>query len=239
MTAIIGLHGFTRTGRMFDELSHYLPRHVVAPDLPGHGASGDVPATFESVVGLVEWLAGGEPPVVIGYSMGGRLALRYALERPVSGLILVSSGPGIVDETVRSQRRAADVALAESILELGTESFIDGWLKNPLFSGLEKRDPIWRAVDRQNRLLSPAQGLADALVAFGQGVQPYLGDRIDELVIPTLIVAGAEDAKYAAIASDLGQRIAGSQLAILEGVGHCVVGEAPAELGDVISGFLY
>ncbi|MBK5265830.1 MAG: alpha/beta fold hydrolase [Acidimicrobiia bacterium] len=239
MSALIGLHGFTQAGRMFDELSHYLPRHIEAPDLPGHGASSDLPATFESVVGLIEWLAGGEPPVLIGYSMGGRLALRYALERPVAGLVLISAGPGIAHPAEREERRINDEGLAAGLAVEGVEAFIDQWLGNPMFGGLTKRHEIWRAVDRETRLLSSAEGLARALVGYGQGSQPYLGDRLAELRVPTLIVAGADDAKYVAIARTMHGAIDGSRLAIIEGVGHAVVGEDPAELGDLISRFLY
>lgn len=224
---------------MFDELSHYLPRYIEAPDLPGHGASSDLPTTFESVIGLVEWLASGEPPVLIGYSMGGRLALRYALERPVSGLVLISASPGIANPVEREKRRISDERLAGGIAVQGVDAFIDAWLGNPIFGGLAKRHEIWRAVDRETRLLSSADGLARALVSYGQGSQPYLGDRLGELRVPTLIVAGADDAKYVAIADTMHGAIAGSQLAVIEGVGHTVIGEDPAELGDLISRFLY
>lgn len=239
VSALIGLHGFTQAGRMFDELSHYLPRHVEAPDLPGHGGSSDLPTTFESVIRLVEWLAAGEPPVLLGYSMGGRLALRYALERSVERLVLVSAGPGIADAEAREGRRQSDQQLAASLTEGGIEAFIDQWLANPLFAGLSKRHEIWRAVDRETRLLNSPRGLASALVDFGQGTQPYLGDRLSGLTVPTLIVAGADDEKYVAIARSMHDAIEDSQLAIIEGAGHALVGEAPAELGDLISHFLY
>jgi pimeloyl-ACP methyl ester carboxylesterase len=108
-----------------------------------------------------------------------------------------------------------------------------------MFGGLAKRHEIWRAVDRETRLLSSADGLARALIGYSQGSQPYLGDRLAELRVPTLIVAGADDAKYVAIAETMHRAIDGSQLAIIEGVGHAVVGEDPAELGDLISRFLY
>ncbi len=224
---------------MFDELSHYLPRHVEAPDLPGHGGSSDLPTTFESVTSLIEWLAAGEPPVLIGYSMGGRLALRYALERPVERLVLISAGPGIGDAVAREERRQSDERLAATLTGDDTEAFIDEWLAKPLFAGLGRRHEIWRAVDRETRLLNSAQGLASALVDFGQGTQPYLGDRLSDLAVPTLIVAGADDSKYVAIAGSMHAAIKDSQLAIIKGAGHAVVGEAPAELGDRISHFLY
>ncbi len=239
MSALIGLHGFTQSGRMFDELSHYLPRHLEAPDLPGHGGSSDVPTTFDSVVGLVDWLAAGEPPMLVGYSMGGRLALRYAVERPVAGLVIISAGPGISDPQERADRRSADGRLAEAIVEGGMEPFVDQWLANPLFAGLAKRHEIWRAVDRESRLLGSASGLARALVDYGPGTQPYLGDRMAEIAAPTLIVAGDEDAKYVEIAHEMHAAIAGSVLAMIPGAGHALVGEKPAELGETISRFLY
>ena len=239
MTAHIGLHGFTQSGRMFDELSHYLARPLLASDLPGHGRAGNLPATTQAVMAIIDEAAMGLPPVLVGYSMGARLALQYAVDRPTEALVLISGSPGIVDPGERERRREADARLAEVLIEKGLEGFIDDWLAAPMFAGLHDRDPLWQAVDRQHRLANSPADVARALIGLGQGTQPYVGNRLAEIEAPTLIVAGMADEKYVAIAEDMARRISGARLEILVGHGHALVGEAPAQLGDLINRFLH
>lgn len=239
MAALIGLHGFTQTGRMFDELADRIPRDMVAPDLPGHGPSDQVPVEWESVVGLVDGLAGGEPPDLIGYSMGGRLAIRYALERPVSRLVLISTGPGIGDDAQRAKRREADGMLIERLRSGDLATFIDDWLGSPLFIGLNKRHEVWRSVDRAQRLTSSAEGLARSLERMGQGTFPYQGARLSKIHIPTLVVAGGLDAKYLAIAREMTDAMPNAQITVVADAGHAVIGERPDAVGRAITDFLY
>lgn len=238
MGAFLGLHGFTQTGHMFDEVSHYLPRPVRTVALPGH-EDHVAEATFAAVARSIDTAAGGQPPTVIGYSMGGRLGLRYCLERPAEALILISANAGIADPQQRAERVVTDQLLADRLVAVGCEAFIDEWLARDIFAGLNRRDDVWRAVDRQHRLTNSATELARALVGFSQGTHPYLGDRLSELEIPTLVIAGSEDEKYVAAAQFLSSRIPDATIEILDGVGHCCLAEAPEMVGDVISRFLY
>lgn len=231
------LHGFTQRGTMWDEVAALVGGEWSAPDLPGHG--GRAACSWAQAVALVGGLLGGmaRPCCLVGYSMGGRLALAAALDHPgvVDRLVLVSAGPGIADAGARARRRADDLALADRIEAGGTAAFVDDWLARPLFAGLAARSPQWRAADRAARRGNEAAGLAAALRLLGQGAQPYLGERLGELAAPVLLIAGADDERYAALARRMGERIARATVAEVAGAGHAVVGERPAEMAAAVS----
>ncbi len=239
---LAALHGFTLTGAMFGELRPLLGREVVAPDLPGHGAASAGAATPEATVTVAARAleAAGPPADLLGYSLGGRVALLAALERPelVRRLVVVSASAGIAGAGERADRREADEALAQRIEQEGVAAFVDGWLAAPMFAGLAARGEEWRAADREARLGNTAPGLAAALRGLGQGTFPYLGDRVGELAVPLLAVAGGRDAKYAAAARALAVAVPDGRVAVVPDAGHAVVGEAPAELAAAVGGFL-
>jgi len=236
--AIVALHGFTQHGGMFEELAAHLPWQVDAPDLPGHGGAGAVPPVFDSAVKSVARMVGHRP--LLGYSQGGRVALGVAVEYPrsVSHLILVSSGPGIADPGLRRDRLKSDAVLADRIESEGLEPFIDRWLDQPLFDGLRRRGSEWCERDRKLRLDNSAAGLAAALRGMGQGSQPYFGDRLGELQMPVLVVAGALDAAYVAIGTRIASAAPHGMLVTVEGAGHAVIGEAPDKVADEVGRFL-
>jgi len=156
---LLALHGFTQRGWAFEELSRAASLPVDAPDLPGHGDSAVSP-DLGSALGWLEEVAGAGPRPLLGYSMGGRLALQFALARPdlVSALVLVSASPGIADAGLRTERRSADAELADRIGEVGVDAFVDEWLARPMFAGLEHRGREWRAADRAMRCTNTATG---------------------------------------------------------------------------------
>jgi 2-succinyl-6-hydroxy-2,4-cyclohexadiene-1-carboxylate synthase len=228
----LALHGFTQRGSMWDEVAALAGGDWSAPDLPGHG--GRPACSWEEAVALVGGLLEGVAPprCLVGYSMGGRLALAAALDHPspVDRLVVFSASAGIEEGADRQRRRAEDLALADRLEAMGVGAFVDEWLSRPLFAGLAARPPAWRADDRQARAGNDASGLAAALRLLGQGAQPYLGDRLGELGLPVLLVAGGEDRRYADLAGRLGERIARATVAEVAGAGHAVVGERPAEV---------
>jgi 2-succinyl-6-hydroxy-2,4-cyclohexadiene-1-carboxylate synthase len=235
----LALHGFTQRGSMWTEVAGLVGGRWVTPDLPGHGDGPGRP--WEETVG---WVAGllralPAPGSLVGYSMGGRLALAVALDHPglVDRLAVVSASAGLPDPAARRQRLAEDLALADRIEQIGVAAFIDEWLSRPLFGGLAVRDRMWRDADRTARLGSTAGGLAGALRLLGQGAQPYLGNRLGELAMPVLLVAGGDDRKYAALAEELGGRIPRAEVALVPGAGHAVVGERPADVAALLAGW--
>ncbi|NIA25838.1 MAG: alpha/beta fold hydrolase [Gammaproteobacteria bacterium] len=235
--AIVALHGFTQHGGMFAELAMLVGREILAPDLPGHGGAAASPATFPEAVAAVAAVAAGRP--LLGYSQGGRIALGVALEHPeaVTHLILISAGIGIADEQRRLARRADDEALARSIEREDLGPFLERWMSRPIFEGLRRRGAAWLEEDLTLRLENTAQGIATALRGMGQGAQPWYGDRLEELKMPVLFMAGDQDPRYVAI----GERVTAAthgRLLVVEGAGHAIVGETPRKVALEIEQFL-
>ncbi len=239
---LVALHGFTQHGGSFRELAGLLEHTVLAPDLPGHGRTESTPVTIESALqGLVAAMeAIGRPRPVLGYSQGGRLALLLALHRPdlIERLILVSASPGISGSAARTSRRELDERLAGHIEEVGIEAFIDEWLALPMFAGLLHRPAEWIARDRAMRLENTAQGLADALRGMGQGVQPYVGDRLGEVQMPVLLIAGGRDDKYRDLAYRMGSALSEATVWVDPSAGHAVIGEQPDSVAGTIRSWL-
>jgi 2-succinyl-6-hydroxy-2,4-cyclohexadiene-1-carboxylate synthase len=233
---VVLVHGFTQTMASWEAVGERLGERweVVRVDLPGHGGSGAIRAGFEEAAGLVGE-AGGSAAYV-GYSLGGRLCLRLALDRPelVPALVLIGASPGIADPGGRAERRAADEALAERIERDGVAAFLDGWLAGPLFATLPEA-----AAGRAERLANTADGLAWALRALGTGAQEPLWDRLAGLRPPTLLLAGELDAKFTAIARQMATAIGPTaQVALVPGAGHAAHLERPAEVAARLEAFL-
>jgi len=233
---VVLVHGFTQTLAAWGPVAERLAGRwqVVRVDLPGHGGSGGVRAGFSEAAGLAREAEG--VGVECGYSLGGRLCLRLALDRPdlVQGLVLVGASPGIADPGARAERRAADEALAERVEREGVAAFLDRWLAGPLFATLPAE-----AAGRADRLANTAEGLAYALRRLGTGAQEPLWDRLGRLRPPTLLVAGDRDAKFAAIAGEMAAAIGRhARVALVPGAGHAVHLERPAELAALVEELL-
>jgi 2-succinyl-6-hydroxy-2,4-cyclohexadiene-1-carboxylate synthase len=207
---------------------------VVGVDLPGHGGSGGVRVGFEEAAGLVGEAGG--VGAYVGYSLGGRLCLRLALERPdlVRRLVLIGASPGIADPGQREARRDADEVLARRIERDGVAVFLEAWLAGPLFSSL----PV-EAAGREERLANTAEGLAYALRRLGTGVQESLWDRLGDVRPPVLLVAGERDGKFAAIAREVAAAIGPSaRVVVVAGAGHAVHLERPDETAALVEEFV-
>ncbi len=237
--ALILAHGFTQTARSWAPCIQLLTDRSVDPDsirsvdMPGHGAATDARADlWKSADHLVSV---GGPGNYIGYSMGGRVAMHAALSHPdeVEQLVLVGATPGIVDDTERRSRRAADELLADHIESVGVEQFIDEWLANPLFAGLTAESAL-----RQDRLSNTAEGLASSLRLAGTGTQDPLWDRLGEISCPVLLVVGANDVKFRAIADQMVDHLPDASVSVIEGSGHSAHMERPVETVEAILGWL-
>jgi 2-succinyl-6-hydroxy-2,4-cyclohexadiene-1-carboxylate synthase len=233
---VVLVHGFTQTQAAWEPVAARLRARwrLVRVDLPGHGGSAGVRAGFAEAAGLVGECGG--RAAYVGYSLGGRLCLRLALDRPelVRTLVLLGASPGIADAAERAERRAADEALAAGIERDGVAAFLDRWLAGPLFATL----PAARA-GVADRLANTPAGLASALRLLGAGAQTPLWDRLAGLRCPTLLVAGALDGKFAAIAAEMAAAIGpAARRALVPGAGHAVHLERPAEVAVLLDGFL-
>jgi 2-succinyl-6-hydroxy-2,4-cyclohexadiene-1-carboxylate synthase len=229
------LHGFTQTGRSWAPVLTEIGERYrcFAPDLPGHGdMASRRPCTPGAFVAYLRGLPEARF-VVVGYSMGGRLALRFALEHPsrVERLVLVSSGPGIADAAERSVRLGEDLASADRIEATPLEAFVDEWAAQPLLAGLPRGVA---ELAREDRLRNTPSGLAAALRGLGQGACEPMWDRLAELPMPVRIVAGERDAKYRAIAESAASRIPNAQVICVAEAGHAVQLEKPEAVAAAI-----
>ncbi|HWC10268.1 MAG TPA: alpha/beta fold hydrolase, partial [Acidimicrobiales bacterium] len=131
-------------------------------------------------------------------------------------------------------RWAADDELAAAIERDGTDAFLERWLASPLFAGLRPAP-----ADLAARRANPPEGLAAALRLLGTGVQQPLWDRLGDLRVPVLLLAGAEDAKFTALARRMAEAVgAGAEVALVPGAGHAAHLERPDEAAAVIERFL-
>lgn len=233
----VALHGFTQRGSMWQQVAAGVGGDWRCPDLPGHG--GQPVRSWDDTVAWVAAVAGAAPPPrrLVGYSMGGRLALAAALGHPglVQALALLSASPGIADPEARRGRREEDGRLADRIEAVGPAAFLDEWLGRAWFGGGRVPPAEWRRAEHAARSGSTARGLSGALRSLGQGVQPWLGDRLGELPMPVLLVAGADDVRYAALAMEMGRATSRATVALLPAAGHALVGEKSAEVAALLA----
>jgi 2-succinyl-6-hydroxy-2,4-cyclohexadiene-1-carboxylate synthase len=219
------VHGFTQTNSSWAELAADLARDhtVVRVDAPGHGRSSAAAVDLDRGGELL--LDVGGPATYVGYSMGARFCLHAALARPaeVQGLVLISGTAGIDDDHERAVRRASDTSLADRISALGVASFVDAWLDLPLFSGL----PRDRA-DVAGRRTNTEAGLRSSLELAGTGTQRPQWSGLAALAMPVLVVAGADDPKFVALAERMAVAIGDTAtLAVVPRAGHTVHLEQP------------
>ncbi|HNJ96906.1 MAG TPA: alpha/beta fold hydrolase [Ilumatobacteraceae bacterium] len=231
--AIVFVHGFTQTGNSWKPIAEqFVSRghQVVLVDLPGHGESANVRADLRRTADMVAQLGG--PATYVGYSLGGRVCLHLALMYPhlVRSLVLIGAHPGIADADERAARRASDDALADRLLEIGVPAFLAEWMALPLFGGFDTGD-----ADRADRLRNTAEGLAASLRMAGTGEQLPLWPRLRELNMPVLALAGADDAKFAAVAEQIAAAVPMGRHLLIDGAAHAAHLQRPAHVVDAIA----
>ena len=246
---LVLLHGFTGSAAAWGDLARRLAarRRVIAFDLPGHGASpaprdptdARLPQVADALVRALASL-GVRDADWIGYSLGARTALHVAVAHPeaVKSLILEGGSPGIADSVERAARAEADARLADAIERDGLEHFVDDWLAQPLFATQTRLPAGVRARERARRLRGSAAGYAASLRATGTGTQEPLWERLAEIRARVLLVAGALDVKFCAIAHAMAAALRDARVAIVPGAGHAVHLERPDAWLDEVEPFL-
>ncbi len=220
---LVLLHGFTNTGACWGPvLAAAGERYrALAPDIRGHGsASAARPVTLAAVLDDIA-----PTDILVGYSMGGRIALHAALAGRAQRLILLSASPGIADDSERARRRDEDEELAARVERWSIEEFAGRWAQTPILAGLT---PELAAQAHADRLRSTPAGLAAALRGLGTGALPPLWDRLHELTIPVTLIVGERDSKFVAIARQMVEALPDARVVVVAGAGHAVHLEHPA-----------
>ena len=246
---IVLLHGFTGSSASWATLRAALDatHTTIAVDLPGHGRSSSPsdPTRYaltrfaNDVVRVLDSLHL-ERVALLGYSMGGRAALRLALAHParVAALVLESASPGIEDPVQRHERVAADIALATSIERDGVDAFVSRWEDLPMWVSQRRLAETVLDAQRAQRMASDAGGLANSLRGAGAGVDESVIHRLAELIVPTLVVVGALDEPYVALGRSIRQALPDARLTVVPESGHAVHLERPDALADTVLEFL-
>ena len=192
--------------------------------------------TFEE---RIDELLEAVPPgsAVVGYSMGGRLALHAALREPdrFGALALVGVTAGIEDATARADRRASDESLAEWMERQSIEEVVAHWEQQPVFA---TQPAELRERQRPGRLSHEPENLARLLRSAGQGASPPVWDRLAELRCPVLLTAGEQDRRYATAARRMAERLPRARVRLVPDAGHAPQLEAPAEFVALLGEFL-
>jgi 2-succinyl-6-hydroxy-2,4-cyclohexadiene-1-carboxylate synthase len=242
LPALVLLHGFMGSGALFKALIQHINPfcNPVTIDLLGHGQTEGAElhyrfSTKEQVADLVKLIQEQlpTPTFLYGYSMGARLALQVALHRPdlFSGLILESGTFGIEVDAERQARQALDASRADQIMG-NFSDFLRQWQNLEMFAGStspeqtsiqEAQNPYW---------------IANSLLAFGTGTMPCMRDRLSTLSPPTLLIAGAKDAKFVRINQTMYKEIADAELHIIPKAGHRVHIESPEEIALKLEPFI-
>jgi 2-succinyl-6-hydroxy-2,4-cyclohexadiene-1-carboxylate synthase len=246
--ALLLLHGFTRDARAWEPLLPCLEDYrTVRVDLIGHGKSDSPPNperytmahAVEDLTALLHHLDI-DHTALLGYSLGGRVALHFAVESPqlLWALVIESASPGIEDEMERDARFGSDAQLAASIESDGIESFVERWQAQPLFASQRKLPADTLERQRHQRLENSPLGLANSLRGMGAGAQGWLLPDLPQISIPTLFLAGALDERYAAMAPIMAATVPGAEYHVIEGVGHTSHLEQPDAYATKVTEFL-
>lgn len=227
--AILFLHGFMGSSNDFENIMVSLADqfYCLAVDLPGHGKtqvfageeSYTMPNTAQALIYLLDKLSI-EKCYLVGYSMGGRLALYLALHFPsrFCKVVLESASPGLKSIQEQVLRIKADLQLAQKLETNNFYSFLKNWYNQPIFQHLNKHPQFEYLL--QSRLENHPLELAKSLRQMGTGSQPSLWDKLEYNEIPLLLLVGEYDDKFKAINSEIALRCKLADIRIVKNCGH-------------------
>ncbi len=243
---IIFLHGFTGTHKTWEPtITQFSTSHwCVVIDLPGHGKTQiDTPITMEEFcdhfVDMLDQLAI-EQAHLVGYSMGGRVALSFALlhSKRVDTLTLESATPGLRTHDEQTARQTRDELLACQIETKGIRSFVTYWEELPLFASQKNLTiAVWNRIKKE-RLSQTPTGLAASLRGMGTGMQPSWWDELANLSVPLLLIVGQLDEKFVMIAKEIKQKYPTAEIHTISQAGHAIHVEQREKFDTIVESFI-
>ncbi|WP_106496830.1 2-succinyl-6-hydroxy-2,4-cyclohexadiene-1-carboxylate synthase [Lentibacillus sp. Marseille-P4043] len=244
---VVMLHGFTGSSQTWKKLvaAWQDTFEVITIDLPGHGKTNtETPRTMEKCCQDVKKLLNHLQLTsihLVGYSMGGRTALTFAMMFPshVQSLTLESSSPGLEDVLEREKRVIHDTELATKIEKEGITAFVDFWENIPLFQTQLNLPTNLKQEVRVERLAQSEAGLSQSLRYMGTGVQPSWWGSLEQLDVPVLLVVGSLDEKFLQLNKKMRESLPNSRLAVVENTGHAIHVEQSNFFGKIVLEFIF
>jgi 2-succinyl-6-hydroxy-2,4-cyclohexadiene-1-carboxylate synthase len=247
---LIMLHGFTGRGANWTPFCSTIGEKskLVMPDLMGHGSTetcsyeGDnyhLTRAANDIIKIMDEF-GFEKADILGYSMGGRIAIGIAILFPdrVRKLVLESASPGLKTALERKERLYSDAKLAGSIIENGIEEFVNYWENIPLFESQKSLPPERRDSIRRQRLSNDPIKLANALFGMSTGMQPSFWEDLPSVEADVLLIVGELDQKFCKIAEEMQKSLPKGQIYKVTQTGHAIHVEQPEKFGTIVSEFL-
>lgn len=205
--------------------------------LPWHGLEpwGSEIGDFDcAALAIGERLPPG-PIVLVGYSLGGRLALAVASQnKAVRAVIAIGAHLGLHTETERAARQTWERDMARLARERGMSGLVDVWEALPVFASQTSLPDAERALERAARLAHRPDAIARAFEVLGTGSMPLLEARLRACNVAVVLLAGALDVSYVEANRHAAASL-GATAVVIPGVGHNVALEAPALLTQLIA----
>jgi 2-succinyl-6-hydroxy-2,4-cyclohexadiene-1-carboxylate synthase len=223
------IHGFGGTPSAWDDViaAWQLPDPPRPIALPGHGGGRVLETWDENLVAVADQIAGCD--CVVGYSLGARVALGLVVSGHCAHGVLIGVNPGIADE-MRDDRRQVDAAWARLLRTEGVAAFDDAWTKQALFVTQQRVPAAKRAERRERRLHHDPEQLARSLEVMGLAAMPDYWSAVAPHRDRIALIAGADDAKYVAIA----EALACASFETIADSGHDPTLEQPVALAGAI-----
>ncbi len=235
---LVLLHGYTLDHRIWAHLLPRLtPRHrVILPDLQGHGQSGVSPegaALADDLAALLRHL-GLERAAVCGLSMGGGVAISFALHYPQMCAALIPVAPAIFGYRYTKWRTARPYILQAR--KEGLAAALEAWLADPLFATLPE-GPVAERLRSIVRAFPSTLWLQKTPSPVPPG--PPEVDRLHEITAPTLALVGERDLPdFRRMAELVAERVEGARLEVVPGAGHLLPLEQPERFAEAMLAFL-
>jgi len=237
---IVALHGFTGSPASFDAVRALLPTQLDwhLPLLLGHGkppVALDLSAFEQEVERLARELPHG-PCLLVGYSLGARLALALGARYPerVHAAIWISGRDGLLTEAERQARRAQDAEHIRLLEQTGLASFVQAWEALPLFASQRALPEGVQRRQRLERSGHTAAGLAQSLRVTGLAEMPYYGGALGAIHASVTLLVGAADVAFCQHAAAVVGNLRNGNVTALPGAGHNLLLERPAEVASAI-----
>jgi 2-succinyl-6-hydroxy-2,4-cyclohexadiene-1-carboxylate synthase len=246
---ILMLHGFTGSLDDWREIHGSLNPdfNYIGIDLVGHGKSDSpvivdkyCPQALSKQISDILVNLSIEQVIIFGYSMGGRVALSFAINHPnkIGGLILESTTAGIESEKIRNDRVNSDEELADYIESHDIKDFVELWMSKEIFNTQRRFSNEKLKNIRKKKTLNSKIGLANSLRGFGTGRMGYFGNKLNQINCPVLLITGELDTKFTKINSLLKKKFPNAKHKIIKNAGHNTHLEEPMKVVKVVNEFL-